>query len=415
MKAHQRATTVPVLSCGNIPLNNLTFPMGMLLYHITEHHTEAVPRKLPILANRLKRSVVSAVQSFDQAMVIRALMRVDKMLGEAEIPPKLAACVKEILTSEYCADSVLNLPSYSDQSVVLNSKLWNRLFTEPEKIPALVYLEMEKIVSILLHSDLENTESLAWRVMFDRELRERILNELDGNKVCWSRQSLWRRLNAFRSNESIQETSSGCGTLFFWGVDDAARKVPLLIETVGTGEERLRGVDDRGNLWDLPFTPRSVIAELRNGKLLPSLFTCYQTVALARNVVCVGGYYQASYLPTMQQGILRAVHNIPAYRTMGEMVRQVPTDVYLSGMQTVMSEAMSGHLIPAGPLEIIAGGGLDSDDIEKILSLTVRDAHIASLLETILDVAPWEVSGQDWKLSLAQECYEQLGARLVIK
>jgi hypothetical protein len=96
-------------------------------------------------------------------------------------------------------------------------------------------------------------------------------------------------------------------------------------------------------------------------------------------------------------------------------VEGVATDTYLSGMQAVMIRIKEDTLIPAGPVEIIAGGGLTDDDIQKIQSLTVRDAHLASLFETIPDVVPWAIKMPDWKKQLAVDCCRILGEKVVIK
>jgi hypothetical protein len=84
-------------------------------------------------------------------------------------------------------------------------------------------------------------------------------------------------------------------------------------------------------------------------------------------------------------------------------------------MQAVMVRADNDALIPAGPGEIISGGGLSEEEIEKILSLTVREAHIASLLETVPDVTSPPPESANWKTSLARDCHRLLENRIVIK
>jgi hypothetical protein len=80
-----------------------------------------------------------------------------------------------------------------------------------------------------------------------------------------------------------------------------------------------------------------------------------------------------------------------------------------------MAKSEGDCLIPAGPAEIIAGGGLTKDDLEKIKSLTVRDAHLAGLFETIPDFAPWVLSQSGWKRKLAEEIWPLLNEKVVLK
>ena len=177
----------------------------------------------------------------------------------------------------------------------------------------------------------------------------------------------------------------------------------------------LRGVDDRGNTYELAFRPDTILDALGRHRLLPSLFTCFLVLSFARGVACAGGYYQGEYLPAMQAGLIEALDNTPGCRDVAAHVQNVTTYTYLSGMQTVMTRIGIDALIPAGPLEIIADGGLTEQDIEKILLLTVKDAHIASLFETVADVAPQALETPGWKQDLAQESFRLLNDKVVIK
>jgi len=103
------------------------------------------------------------------------------------------------------------------------------------------------------------------------------------------------------------------------------------------------------------------------------------------------------------------------YHHMVKPIGSVPTDGYLSGMQTVMSHVGHGRLVPAGPLEIMARGGLTADDLNSMGSLTVKEAHLASLSETVSDIAVDRVEIGEWKTLLASECGQLLAERIVIK
>jgi hypothetical protein len=72
-------------------------------------------------------------------------------------------------------------------------------------------------------------------------------------------------------------------------------------------------------------------------------------------------------------------------------------------------------MVPAGPAEIIAGGGLGPIDIEKVLSVTVRDAQIASLLETLPDFVPWLAKSTDWKSQIANDSLKRLEGNVLIR
>ena len=408
-------STVPIFSCGNVPLDNATYPRGLLPYNAGKAELDDIPKRLPIFSDRQKRAMTSVASAFDEPMIRRAEKRLEKMLTERQVSTTLAVPLRKILQEDYKAPRVMELESYSRQSVVLNSRIWRRLFSDAEDTPELVYLELEKIVGMLLKSDLMNPESLAWFVMFDSSLRERVLRELDGAKACWNIDVLEQRIRLNSFNSSNRNALKGGGTNFFWGIDGSGRRVPLFLDTNCQRHPMLRGVDDRGDRWELTYEPASILDALADNRLLPSLFTCFTVLSFARGVSCLGGYFKDEYFPVMKRGIIKALRHTDGYRGIADLVEQVPTMSYLSGMLAIMAKSEGEYLIPAGPAEIIAGGGLTRDDLEKIKSLTIRDAHLAGLFETIPDFAPWVLSQSGWKRKLAEEIWPLLNEKVILK
>jgi len=413
--ANDSVSTVPVFSCGNVPLDNLTYPLGLLLYNADEKDLGAIPKKLPVFSNRFRRTMVSVSAPLDESMVKRAENQIVKMAREKKISPLIEQHLHDIFQEDYCSKAILDLPNYSDQAVVLNNRIWKRFFSKSLIAPGMIYLELEKIVHMLLASDLLNSESLAWFVLFDADLREAVLRELDNTNLCWSRNKLSQRLSIDTFESSRNKALNNCGTIFFWGINPSGRRIPLYLETRGNNGEVLRGVDERGRIWELPYTPQSILNALNQNHLLPSIFTCFLVLSFARGITCVGGYYQCEYLPLMQEGLIKALKNTFGYHDVASFVASVTTDTYLSGMQAVMIRVKEDALVPAGPVEIIAGGGLTDKDINKILSLSVKDAHLASLFETIPDFVPWVIKSPSWKEQLALDCFRILERRVVIK
>jgi hypothetical protein len=403
--------TIPVFACGNIPLNNLTYPRGMLVYGLRGVSADKIPVKIPIFPDRLKRKMVSRVERFDLPMIERTRQRIHKMLKNGDLGGRTPGAMIDLLTEEYAADDVLSLDHYSDQAVVLNNRLWRRMFAFPG-IPELVYLEMEEIAAGLLAFDLQNENSLIYLLLFDPDILQHLLNSLDGVRVCWRRDHLTRRMV---DGEARKINANNCGTCFFWGIDDQGMRVPLHCSHDGEGNKKLTGLDDKGHAYEWEFSPDGLAEALAKREILPSLFTCYTVLSLARGIVCAGGYYQAEYLPQVQAGVATALELRSECRAVARKVRQVPTQIYLSGMQTVMCRGQNGTLIPAGPIETITGGGLSASDMEAINGLSVREAHIASLFETVGDLS----SDADWVKNqnqvLADECGRLFPEGVVIK
>ncbi len=408
-------TTVPVFACGNIPLDNAAYPQGLLFYHTNSAHLDVVPQKLPVFPNKLRRWMVSAAPAFTHTMASNSQSAFNKILHERRISPSLATSVNQIFEEDYQASSVLALPGYSEQAVVLNNLLWKRMFTQQCQIPELVFLEIEKIVASLCERDLSKSQSLIRHIMFDPELRECVLDELDGAQSCWDRRALHQRLHTKNLSKKQRKQSQRCGTIFFWGVDHAKRRIPLYLVSNSSCGDMLRGIDANGNLWEIPYTHREISCGLRENRLIPSLFTCFSVLAFSRGLICIGGYFQCDYLPKMQRGLVKALQSTSGYADIAESVACVSTNYYIDSMLTVMTKSRDGHLLPAGPLEVIAGGGIHDADLEHMLSLTVREAHLADMSETVPDAVPQQQLPSHWKKQFAKDCFTLLEGKIVMK
>lgn len=413
--ASRPASTVPVFSCGNVPLDNLTYPMGVLIYHVTHNLLSSIPRKIPIFANSQRRAMVSVSPPLTQDLLTRAMTKISVMTAKNQMPASISASLSKILDQDYCSPQVINLPNYSQQSVILNNRIWKRLFRDPCLAPELIYLELEQIVGNLLLLDLPDSESLVSRVFFEPDLRFAVLSELDGKTGCWNLSLLAKRLRVHASAFGSPSTFNNCGSVFFWGVNQQGRRIPLTLETIRGHNSVLRGVDDHAKPFELPFTVESLIAALNHKRILPSIFTCFLEVAFARGVTCVGGYFQTDYLPAMQKAFAKALGQIGRLKELAWLISCIDTGTYLSGMQTVMVRTGQDQLIPAGPVEIIASGGLTENDLLKMPSLSFKEAHLASLFDTVPDLAPGTIRNSCWQKKLATACSKYLAAKIVVK
>jgi hypothetical protein len=87
-------------------------------------------------------------------------------------------------------------------------------------------------------------------------------------------------------------------------------------------------------------------------------------------------------------------------------------DLYLSAMQMVGFK-VGNRLLPAGPIEIIASGGFDRQQYERMGDLTVLQAHIASLHDIITDVAPRGDDFQRAKVGVSRLVDDAVGDKIL--
>ncbi len=400
-------TTIPVFSCANIPLDNLTYPRGALLYAC---HTDdgSWPLRVPLFTNKYRRQLVARVKGLDRSMLEQAAKRLDG-ISVAGINPLLSETLRNLLLSEYQADDVLSQNSYAAQSVILNQRIWNRLFCSSATMPELVTIELERLAEGLLLKDLLNPSSLI-SVLFTKPLIVALYQQLDSVSGCWSPSMLEQRWASRAAAEQLR--TSGCGTFCFWGVDSRSRRIPLMLNDQ-LGAPILSGCDDNGTEYHYSLDPDALAVALNTGQLIPSVFSCFLVIALARGVTCLGGYYQAAYLPQMQAGVTEVLQRYDQAQ-LAEVISTSVTDGYLSGMQTIMV-AEGDTLLPAGLLEILGSGAITAAELELISNTTLHDAHVASLAETVADVMPHSGLDENWQRQLSTEQRSLLSAKIVLR
>lgn len=400
--------TIPVLACGSVPLNNLTYPRGLLIYACNDVAGKGGICKLPVFPDSYKRKLVSAAGPFTAEMLERARARAEKLIADDKLQSPIGPALDSVFDD--LARVGHAFPGYARQATAVNRRLWRRLFRGGACRSELVYVELEAIASRLLERDLFDRTSICHQLLFDPRLRGRLTAELDGQRGCWQREGLARRA---RESTPARGADSAIGTMFFWGVDAKGRQVPLHVaEGHDAAAPRLLGIDDSGNHWSIPLTPEDIAGGLSDGRLLPSIFTSYLLIAIARGVACIGGYYQADYLPAMQRAVGAALGNDPGETAAARANGAPSPDLYLSGMQAVGFRA-GDRLLPAGPLEIIASGGIDAEQYARIGEVTVWQSHIASLFDFFMDVAPRGHDLHRVEQDISRLVHDSVGKRIV--
>ncbi len=405
------AKTVPVLACGSVPLNNLTYPRGLLIYAGGKSSEDGGICKLPVFPDSYKRKLVSVAGPYTAEMLDRARARAKKLVEEDKLRPSLESALNAVFEDLTCVGQ--DFPGYGRQATVVNHRFWQRLFRDRSCRSELVYIELETIVSRLLQKDLFDESTICHQLLFDPELRGRLIENLDGQRGCWQYENLLRRWSRSAAGKDINVADSALGTMFFWGVDAKGRKIPLcIVNDENKSGVYLRGIDDRGQLWTNPFTPADISRGLQDGRLLPSIFTSYLLVSIARGISCIGGYYQAEYLPIMRKAVIEILRGNSGETVKTTDAGKIRPDLYLSGMQAIGFRT-DARLLPAGPLEIIASGGLSAEQYERIGEVSVLQSHIASLYDTIMDVFPRSAGLDREKNEIAKHVDDTIGQKIV--
>jgi hypothetical protein len=372
------ATTIPVLACANVPLDNLTYPRGLILYpRVNGVEKPITPIRIPLFPDKIKREIVSCVRGINAQGVDNAKKRIRKL----ECSETYKTFVIDWLDRFYSLSEHLE-NTYAEQSVVINHQIWRLLNSHVSSKADLVYVELEKASTSLILRDIDNPKSLFSLLAFNQSCREKLIATLDEKKNCWSFETLLSRIE----NEEVSKSPfSASGTFLFWGIDQKNRRIPLCL--VDEGGLKLKGRDDSGVLFSLPFTEDTLRFSLENQTIIPSVFTCLLVLLFARGVTGLGGYYQADYLLTMEEGILQSISADERLRDTLDPLKNVNTAGYLSGIQMVFN-VESDQVAPLGVIEMAEKKSLNDLSISQLKTLTIKDAHIASLVDTVCDAIP---------------------------
>lgn len=387
---------VAVFGFGSVSMNNWSYPMGLRLYDpIRTPHEGLVklPQRLSIFPGRVKQQSVCATEPFTESMVLHSQSRLARMTRDADITPPVAHFTETVLESVFHSARVLRQDSYAAQSPLVNAMLWQAMFSE-DSLGTLVQLQVERICARLLADDLFEAGSLIGRLFFDPAVRRTLLVALDGQRACW-------RLAELAAATDPHGATAGAGTLFFWGLTAGGRRLPLAL-THESGTLSLGG-HQHGVRYSVPFRPAELADALAGGRIIPSLFTCFAVLALARGLTCVGGYYQAEYLPVMQAAVVDALAVDPAASGAAEAVGLVPTTVCLAGLQGLVRRLDEGQVVPAGPVELAGLGGVSRQALDDFVQMPVRAACLVAFTELFPELFPEAELPSDWMDRLATE------------
>ena len=407
---------VPVLAFGIVPLNNFSFPRGIILSREKEVVEQPAAkartyRKVPVIPVKFSQTLVSVTGPITTQMVSRALGEVERLFAEGAILESERKSLSALLREEYAGEEVLSLPDYSDQAVVLNRAVWKRIFAPPlrDEIPDLAYLEMERVAAALLEKDIRDADSMFHNLLFDPLLREELLHALEDQVGCWNLKKLDELSKRAAQGRPGPEDFRGCGTAFFWQVDQKGRRVPLMLTKHGS-QPALSGITAGGEI-SVPLTPKALCQGLRERKLLPCLFSSFAVLAFARGIKCLGGFYQVDYLPAMQRGLLHALES-RGFHDWAKKIALVPTANFVTGMNIALVHYPNGETASAGAIEIAAAGGLTQKNLEGIKTLTVEEANLAGLMETYPEFIGDSKPDEDWFASLKALVLKRSGEKL---
>jgi hypothetical protein len=360
----EKIPALPVLAWGCMPGNSFGHPRGMLLGRGKPQ--SARPGRIPVLPDKHRHVPLSLREAFTPEQPRRLLER--PLLSSPDcgpLTPDENSAARRLLAEIFCHPRVLEQKSYGEQVTVMNSLLWERLFSPSlPPPPPLITLDMTLFSLELIRRDLSLPHSLI-RCLLEPGMPRALLGELNEVMGCW---------NLERQNGKLFS-----GSFLFWGIDRQKNFRPLAPDAAC---RRLLSAD--GSI-DLDLEPRALEAALARRRILPGLLLSFSALALARGLLCRGGVYQISYLENMRQGVIRALRR-NGESALGGKLEQAPSGAMIGGFIPLRRRE---KFLPRGerelsswaasPIDIVAGGGLKEGTLERLAALPAKKAFAATL------------------------------------
>lgn len=396
-----RRTPVVVLATGLPSMNNSTFPAGLLC---TDFATPAGGGdgwrtvRLPLSPVRLRQTMVSAAP----AATLEELHRARRAaIADPRLHPLQRRTLLPLLDA--CAHGPATAPAtrFVEQAGPWNARLWRQAFAG-DLAPPLAFLELEAVTSRLLALDLRQPASLLHALFWDEALRNRVLAALDGCPGCWTlaRLEAMARLDALGLERPGHADVAGAGTCFFWATDEKGRQTPLWLRNSTEGW-RLEGICRSGRHLAWPWAAEAVLGALARRELLPSLFSSYATLALARGIACVGGVYQTGYLARMLAGTSRALRE-HGKTGLSDRLAAISGDWFLAGVHLLFLRR-GQTCAPAHLPDVLTGGPLTANELQRMGRLRLGQAIMAGLVQTCGEVLPATARPAGWRDALSHQ------------
>lgn len=252
--------------------------------------------------------------------------------------------------------------NYMDQVSRINAYLWKRLFAPElrDRIPDLHYVPQEEVLKDLLPELLEDTSSLPYRMLFDNSLREAILSAFRGCTGCW--------------DEEHQK-----GTHFFWH-----RTASLETERLFLENGKLVSPD---HSFSCQFDAQHILPLVSSGELIPNLFVIFACSVFWAGMRPLVGYGSCNYLTRMKDTWMKILSSSKAKDEYDRVVR-IDTKGLVGGTIVTYTRNESGDISNEYMLDVIARGGLSSDYIQQLVSLSYAEILRPALLEIYESYVP---------------------------
>ncbi len=273
-----------VFSCGNVSLNNSSFPKG-LIFHSDSHDYRATQQLSFFPASENQRPVIR-VQAFTIKDIARVKRNLWSMVKSKAVSMDVAEKISGIIDEVYTQPNILGVEGFAKQASITNMLLWQKFFSTSQTVPRLIYIDQESIVSDLLLLHHLFKETMISRIIFDETVTLIFSKHFDGIRGGFSKKDKK-------------------GSYLFWAIPEGAKyRQQLWLEGC-----ELVSADGS---FRIPLEAEAVAEKLESGELVPSMLLTFLVLSFYYGLKCLGGFLQPSYLTAMKHAYSQTLRDMGA-------------------------------------------------------------------------------------------------------
>ncbi|PIZ75553.1 hypothetical protein COY05_03645 [Candidatus Peregrinibacteria bacterium CG_4_10_14_0_2_um_filter_38_24] len=351
-----------VLSCGNVSLNNSSYPRGLLF---TAYEKERIiNHKVSFFPASDRLCPVFEFRSYTADDINNAKKNINEKVRIGELGRPYANKIGGILDEIYLNPEVLGCKTFSEQVTKTNFNLWQKFF-EPSHVtpPDLIYLEQEKLVMELLQTKHFDQDTVIRHILFDEDFDVLMKKYFDGIQ------------GAFDLEKKL-------GTYLFWALPKGSK---YRIQLWRSGGEL---VSEDGN-YRVKLTPEGLREAFGRKELIPSMMLCYIVLSFYYGIKCLGGFSQVNYLTEMKDAYIKMQTDRGYYRSV-EVCARAQTKEMGGDFALAFLKCPNGKIIPATGIDLVLYGAPDtwSRLVHKSDVLTMKEAVYSLMPEFYKIVYP---------------------------
>ena len=280
------------LSCATVPLDNGLYPRGVFYKN----------KKIPFLSAKYNNNFVYKSSSINPS---RFYDKIKSLVKEKEITAEEEKMLDEWFGRKYKELDLDKVLLLRDQISILNKKLWKELIDIDLSYSGCDYymIPSEKVAELLFIED-SNSDEPSWiyQTLFEEKSCERLLNTLDGIRLCW-------------------DLKNKKGTFLFWGFTAGDKPVALFLKDnfLISSCESVR----------IQFSPDSIVQALKEERLVPASILFFLYAVFYAGLICFGGILQINYLREIQEQL---ISNNPLNLSEFDLaiIKETPTNRYVN-------------------------------------------------------------------------------------